>query len=180
MWTKKDLIYSSILFLLVMFCGYLYYSKANNNAVAKIAFVDIKEVFDSFQLKKELQKKLEKETTIRKSQLDSLMFDLQILSNKLNSETNPKKEDVDRFNGLQRLYYEQKQLFENDAVEMTQKYDGQILEQMSQYIDDYAKQHDYQLILGKNDAGNVMFGAKPFDISKEVIEYINGKYQGDF
>lgn len=179
MLSKKDILNISGFVVLLAISIFLYLSKAEKSEVATVAFVDVNQVFEKFQLKQELQKKFEKETTTQKIYLDSLMFDLQRLKNKLDTEKKTKEEDIIMFNKMQQVYVEQKRNFEEYAVESTQKYDAQIIEQMTQYIKDYGLSRNYDFIFGKNEAGNVIYGSEPKDITEEVITYINEKYQGN-
>ena len=49
---------------------------------------------------------------------------------------------------------------------------------MSQYIVEFGKQNDYDLILGADGNGTVMYAKEMLDISKNVTVYINNKYKG--
>jgi outer membrane protein len=144
---------------------------------SKIAYVDIPKVFNSFQMKKELQQKFEQTSNARKKLLDSLSFDLQLLSQKLKD----KKDDpelMDRFSRKRQELYQRKKELDEDNSSLSSQYDKQILEQMTQYIIDYGKLHHFSIIYGAEGNGGLMYADEKYNISEEVIGYINNKYQG--
>lgn len=149
-------------------------------AIRKTGYVDVVEVFEAFDMKQELQLKLESELDGKEATLDSLMFQLQSMNNELSTQGTPSNEEVQKFQNLQTYYMQQKQLFENYKQELTTKYDSQILEQLSQYIKDYGLNNGYDYVFGATGDGNILYGDESADITEEVIEFINDSYQGKF
>ena len=47
---------------------------------------------------------------------------------------------------------------------------------MNTFVNDYGKNNGYTYILGKNEAGSVMYGIEKNDISDAVITAINADY----
>jgi len=156
----------------ILFC--VIYVKLNK---PKIGYVVIQEVFNDFELKKELQKKLENVKNYRQKIVDSLRIDLTILSKKIQTKVaTPEEKDLfDR----KRLEFNQKmQIFEEDNAELTKQYDQEIITQLNQYIKDYGKKHDFDLIQGNNSDGSLMYGKEEFNVTKEVSAFINERYKG--
>ena len=54
----------------------------------------------------------------------------------------------------------------------------QILGQMTQYIKDFGNENGYDFIFGEDNTGTILYGKPTADITSEVIEFINQKYQG--
>lgn len=179
MLNKKDYIYITIFILIGSVSLYNVVGKADKNSLNKTAYIDVKEVFENFQMKGELQKKLANETLSHRNYLDSLMFNIQLLKNKLESSKKPTHEEIEQYNKMQTIYFEHKQEIENSVGKMTSEYDAQIIEQMTQYIKDFGKTNDYDFIIGKNESGNLLYGNIEYDITKEVTQFINDKYQGN-
>lgn len=142
----------------------------------EVVFIDIKTVFDSFLFKKEKEKELSHETESISRVLDSLAFEIQAIA-KLSeaSEENPYK---DKLKLLQDQYYQRRTFYENSSVEMTRKFDQQILTQLKQYIEEYGKENGLKYVLSKSEEGVVLFGNEQLDRTQEVIQFINEKYQG--
>ncbi|MBL7884405.1 MAG: OmpH family outer membrane protein [Bacteroidia bacterium] len=143
----------------------------------KMAYVDIPKVFNSFEMKKELQEKYKQTEAGRKRVLDSLSFNLQTLAKKINENKNDKNL-IAEFDSQRDMFFKTKKRFEEDNEVLSRQYDKQILEQMSQYILDYGKQNRYDLILGADGNGTLMYANEEMNISDLITNYINNKYKG--
>ena len=144
---------------------------------AKVAYVDVPKVFNGFEMKKEFQEKYKKTEGLRKRVLDSLSFDLQLLAKKLNA--NPKEQAlINEFDMKREQFFKQKNQAGEDNAALSAQYDKQILEQMSQYIMDFGKKNNYDLILGADGNGTLMYANEKMNISDEIIVFINNKYKG--
>lgn len=143
----------------------------------KVAYIDIPKVFNQFEMKKELQDKYKVVESGRKRLLDSLAFNLQILSKKLKDDQS-NKELMYEFDTKREDYFKRKKMIEQDNVALSNQYDKQILEQMTQYILDYGKRKHYDYILGTDGNGVLMYANQAFDKSEEIIKVINNKYKG--
>jgi outer membrane protein len=144
----------------------------------KIAYVDLNKVFQKFEFKENLEKQLLKTTELRTQKLDSLEFELNILSKQIESENAKDAEKVGLFQAKRDFYFKKKQEFEEDRSAQVQQYDEQILKQLTQYVNDYGKDHDYTYILGSDGNGMIMYSEAQNDITEEVIVYINNKFKG--
>ncbi len=148
------------------------------NEIEKSAYVNLKELFEGFEMKKELALSLKKDLSQKQSKLDSVLFQLQAFNNKLNSIKSNDKEELLKFQQLQNYYVQQKNAFDEYQYTKTQQFDSQIIEQMTQYIKDFGSGNDYEYIYGLNSNGNIMYAREHKDITKEVLQFINNKYQG--
>jgi outer membrane protein len=139
--------------------------------------VDVPKIFNGFEMKKEFQEKYKKTEAIRKRVLDSLSFKLQIMAKQL--KANPKNEMlVSEFDFRREDFFKRRDQIDQDNAALSAQYDKQILEQMSQYIMDYGKKNNCDLILGADGNGTLMYANEKMNISEEIIGYINDKYKG--
>lgn len=161
-----------ILVVSITFCFlYVHFTKP------KYGYVVIQDVFNEFKLKKELQKKLELVKNSRQKIVDSLRIDLTILSKKI--QTNIASTDEKDLFERKKLEFNQKmQMFEEDNAVMTKQYDQEIITQLNQYIKDYGEKNKFDMILGNNSDGSLMYGKESFNITKDVSEFINARYDG--
>jgi Skp family chaperone for outer membrane proteins len=143
----------------------------------KVVYIDIPKVFNRFDMKKELQEKYKKVESGRGRILDSLKFDLQLLSKKL-KEDQKNKELMYEFDIKREDFFKQKSQIEQDNVALSNQYDKQILEQMTQYIIDYGKRNKLDIIMGADGNGVLMYANEKYDRSEEIISFINNKYKG--
>jgi outer membrane protein len=171
--TRKIISIAGIVCLIILSLG-IYHQCTK----AKIIYVDIPKVFNGFEMKKEFQDKYKKTEAVRKRVLDSLSFNLQLLAKKLDQDA--KNGQLMREFDLKREdYLKRKNIIEQDNLTLSNQYDKQILEQMSQYIADYGKQNGFDLILGADGNGTLMYAAEKMNISDEIIQYINDRYKGN-
>lgn len=144
----------------------------------KIAFIDINKVFQKFDYKMELEKKLIKTSEMRTQKLDTLEFELKILSKQLEAEGAKDKEKLGLFQAKREYYFQKKQEFDEDNTTLTNQYNEQVLKQLTQYVNDYGKENSYNYILGAEGGGSIMYGKPKNDITEDIITYINNKYKG--
>jgi outer membrane protein len=144
---------------------------------AKVVYVDTPVVFNGFAMTKELKDKFKNTQLIRQHVIDSIEFDLQVLAKKLGVDQN-NKALVLQFDSARTEFIKRKRQNEEDNAVLSNQYDKQILEQMSQYILDYGKAHDYDVILGADGNGGLMYAREIYNISEEVKQYINDRYKG--
>jgi len=152
-------------------CLYVLYDLSSRK---KTVYVNTAEVYNQFSLKKELEKKLEKTQLTKKTILDSLHMQLSLLAR----IEKPTADDSRRARELQeQVYYKEHQYREEDENE-AQQYTNQVWEQLNQYMKDYGKEKGYQFVLGANGQGNLMYADEGSDVTKDVVGFVNAKYQG--
>lgn len=148
-----------------------------SNEQTKIGHVDIKKVFDSFDMKKELEANLDANLLTKRKVLDSLSFQLQLLNQQYNAKV-PSETELNNYQKLQQQFLYEKQQFEDFNEQTIANSNKQIIDQMTQYIKDFAIKEGYTYILGMNEDGNVLYGMESLDITDQAIKYINNSYQG--
>ncbi|MCD6018567.1 MAG: OmpH family outer membrane protein [Bacteroidetes bacterium] len=143
----------------------------------KVVYIDIPVVFNKFEMKKELQEKYKGVEAGRKRIIDSLGFSLQLLANKL-KENKTNKGLMYEFDTRREEFFKRKNQMQEDNVALSTQYDKQILEQMTQYIIEYGKKNNYDVIMGADGTGTLMYANSKLDKSEEIIVFINKKYKG--
>ncbi len=142
------------------------------------AYINIQELFNSFELKKDYEKKLSVSKNSRQRLIDSLEMELKILGKKIESDNAKNKEDISVFSAKRERYIERKRMLEEDNLKQTKQYDNEIILQMNQYVKDFGKDNGYTYIYGSDGNGSIMYAKENKDITKVVIEYINAHYKG--
>jgi outer membrane protein len=164
----------NILLILGLVVGIAY----SNWSKPKTGFILIHEVYNNFGLKKELEKKFLATKNARQKMLDSLELSLKFLANKIQQQKEKNKDDILVFNNKRDEYLQKKQIIEEDNTALTNQYDGEILTQLNQYVKDYGAEKNYTYVYGIDGNGALMYGKEGENITKEMIEYINNKYNG--
>lgn len=169
----SKLLIGALAILLFISIGYLFLSRE------KTAYINMREVFNSFEYKKEAEAKYNKVFVLKKSILDSLRLNIEflmgheVLPTENESELNKKLELL-----KQEFNYKQGQ-FEEDNAAAVDKSNAEIWSQLNQYIGEFGKENGYDYVFGTNGEGNLMFAKEDKDITKKVLEYVNAKYQGN-
>jgi len=145
------------------------------NAIPKTAFVDNQRLFQEFGGKKELEQRLEQAAHAQQAALDSL--GLQIKSLQVAAQQD--EQAAKRMFLLQRNYQQQEQEQQMDYQQKSQEYTEAIWKQISQYTIEYGESQGYDYVFGIAGQGTLMYGKEGYDITEEVLTYINAKYEGN-
>jgi outer membrane protein len=152
------------------------------NFTSRTAYIDIRKVFDNFQMKAELEGKYRQTQKERTKILDSLSINLKVMSKHLQEQEvqkrSPSQDEIYQFEYMRERYLKLREQFEEDNTSLTQKYDSQILTQLTQYVTEYGRLKGYDYIFGADGNGSLMYSKESLDISAEVILFINNKYKG--
>ncbi|MFH6988800.1 OmpH family outer membrane protein [Flavobacterium collinsii] len=157
------LIFNSLLIFALIF--YVIFTHFTSRI--KIVYVSNVELFDGFAMTKELKRTGEKEFNTRKTALDNLYARIQSKSitdsekESLMKEFIKAKEELEQFN----------QVF---ASNESQK----IWSRIHNYTEDFSKENGYQLIIGSDNKTNVLYADEKITITKELLTYINKRYEG--
>jgi len=132
------------------------------------AFVDLKYLFENFEYKKQLEKDFEKVIAYRRKEMDSLEYDY----NQFGLSGGDNKQLEDKGNYL----YNKKKEFQEANVALSQDFDKKIYKQLKQYIKEYAKIHDVELVIGEVEENLNVIGKGEDNINKEMLDFVNKKY----
>ena len=170
-----NILLSALICLLILCLYHRYYS-------TKTAYVEINKVFNSFQMKAELEAKYKQTQKGRDRVLDSLAGNLKIMSKHLTQQkiakADIKKDELYQFEYSREEYLKLKSRYEEDNAALSRQYDNQILAQMTQYVIEFGKKNNYDIILGADGNGSLMYAKDAYNLSDEVILFINNKYKG--
>lgn len=127
----------------------------------KAGFIENEKVFNGFRGKVILEAKLEAMRERHRLTLDSLNRIGEVASGfPVAAETAQLKA---RF------------LQEEDVL--STRYTADIWKEINRYTDDFGKQEGYDFIYGATGNGSLMFGNRTFDVSEELIGYMNKRYE---
>ena len=162
----------------IVLLAVLAYKEFVQSPPPKIAFVNNFELFEGFTYKKELTKKFETVEKARQSNLDSLRYSLSEYKVYLDQSDMAELDKFELFNVRKNNYLSTEQRFAEDAQAQTQEYDQLIFERLNEYVKDYAKINGIDLLIGVSESGTVMYGGNEFDVTEELIDFVNMKYAG--
>ncbi len=160
---------------ILLIAAYLTYNYFAHGS--KMGYVIIGDVYSQFALKKEMQAKYEHSHNARKKVLDSMAMNIKALGERIDAEKGKDTSDIRTFKMKRMEFYERnRQIGQDDSAQLKQ-YDDEILSQLNQYIKDYGKENHYQFIFG-NASGALMAADESLNITAQVTQYVNEKYNG--
>lgn len=147
----------------------------------KIAFIDNGKVINDYQMKIDIEEEFKIKDEAFKKRMDSIGKAFQAEAQAFQAtaqKLSPQKQQEQyqalgqKQQGLQQQFqYEQQQMQQLFSVEM-----DSVISKVNTFVNDYGKKNGYTYILGKNEAGSVMYGSDANDISEAITKAINDAY----
>lgn len=159
---------NSILILILIITGWFFFQKFTNKT--EVAYVNKIELFNKFNMTKDLNNKYLPEINHLKHTIDSLYTIYKVVSDQGNEE---KKLQIET--QLKGYDQELQQKGEYMSTELTK----QVWDRLNVYIEDYGKSNKYTVIIGTQGKGTVMYAKEGIDVTKEFIIYANAVYEGN-
>lgn len=144
-----------------------------------VAYVRMEDLYNSFTMKQQLEKKLKDTEQARKFLLDSARLKLQVMDNDFRQLPKADTSALLQYSTKQKEYYAMQQQFDEDNQRLAQQYTDQIWAQINQYAKDFGKENDYDFIFGATGDGALMYANEGTDVTEAMKIYINSKYQGN-
>jgi outer membrane protein len=167
--------YTAIIISVVVLTSFAFVSHTTS---MKAAFVKNTELYNNFPLKKELETQLISTKNKRQSILDSMLVSLKALSSVIKNGKNNERQ-LAIFKMQRDNYLVKQKEFDEDNQRLAEQYSQQIWKQINQYVEDFGKSKGYGFIYGATGDGALMYADASADLTKEISEYINGRYTGN-
>lgn len=149
----------------------------------KIAFIDNGKVINDYQMKIDIEEQFKQKDEVFKVRMDSIgkAFQMEAQGFQAKEKTLSVQARQEMYQALtqkqqglqQQFQYEQQQMQQLFTVEM-----DSVISKVNTFVEDYGKKNGYAFILGKNEAGSVMFGKEENDISEAVTKALNDAFGG--
>jgi outer membrane protein len=128
---------------------------------------------------KEYTEIFQRNQQIKRQRLDSLSFEIEMLGKQIELDGLPvTAPEVSVYNRKMENFVALKKNYEEDDYLSNEKYRSEIYAQINKYVEEYAQENRYDVIMGGNGSGNIMYLSKKVNITDEVLTYINKKYEG--
>lgn len=148
----------------------------------KVAYVDVEKIMSEYEGAKEMEVELKGKQETVKLQLDSLAQSFQ-------QKVMQYQQKAPRMSASKRTQEEQLLLQEQQAIQARQQQASQQLQnenfdgievltkKVDSFVEVYAKQKGYNMILGTQGNGTVMYGDAKMDVTEDVLKTLNDSYQ---
>lgn len=140
----------------------------SRNKAPKMAFVKADELFNGFVMTKELQSNYDNTLSIRQHILDSLAAVVKVAV--ANNNRNLAME-------AEKSYLMKKELFDNQNAELTEKYDNQVWLRIHEYVKQYCEREHIDYLQGMNGNSSLLYAGESYNITTQVLEFMNKSYQ---
>lgn len=162
---KKNAIYLLLILAVLVSLSVVFYV---NTKLDKIVVVDVIKVFNQFNMKKQLEEKVDIELNKYTEHIDSMKSLLQMAQ---------ERNDEKRIEIFSKEIY----LTESEgqrAFEISNKnINEQVWNRLNPLIDEFAKKGKYRIVIGANGMGTVLYNVDAVDRTQELINYINERYE---
>ncbi len=174
---KTPLILAVIALALAMFSVYKTYN------TSELVYVDVNKLLDGYKRTKVVRAEFEKKATTMNANVDSLLVDWQKelkLYEKERSSMSKKelklKQELlsnkqNQINGYQESV--QKKLKEED-----QKVTQTVINDINDYVKEYGKKYNYDIIFGASGSGNIMYAKETTDLTETILTGLNKEFDG--
>ena len=128
---------------------------------SEVVYIDISKMAEGYKFKKDLEAEGTKNLYHIKNTIDSLK-----MIDKVND--NPVVDS--------QVFYAER-AFEQYYTVSNQEITKKVWDRLNPILEEFGKHNHYELIVGANGAGTVLYGAKKNDVTQEAINYINSRYE---
>jgi len=153
-----------ILNIILLVSGVLLLANSKNS---KIVYIENIKVFEKFAMTQELKKKGDTQLKAQQIKVDSLYRLL----------NNPSYIKVKE--NLMQAFVAEKEALDNFTVQFADEQSVKVWNRIYEYSDDFAKQYNYQFILGMQPNENIMYGSENTNVTEDFVKFINSKYEGN-
>lgn len=150
--------------VLVIVCLTALISCSEKELEQRVKFVDSVRLFEEFQMKKEYDQILEEDLKQESSLMDSIRI---LMEN---------TDDTMKVFQLRKDYYLAERLFNGKYEELSGRYTAMVTERLNEYLKSYGDQEDLDIIVSGGN-GNVLYVRDQVDITDQVIEFANKKFE---
>lgn len=152
---------------LLVFSLIFYVILTSFTSKTKIVYVDTTELFNGFSMTKELKSKGEKEFISKKTALDNLYSQIQSKS------INASQKEI-----LMKQFIQEKEELEQFNQIYASTESSKIWSRINSYSEDFSKENNYDLIIGTENKTTVLYANEKITVTKELLTYINKRYEG--
>jgi outer membrane protein len=169
-WGLKKINGISILSLaLIVLLGSIYFYRESKQRV--IVTFNIQEVFDGFDMQKELKE-------IHDNKLKSLSKSIDSLEASINQRMSQQGMTDEAYRAsAQQLYtlQQERELYDSEGLDEA---DAKIQKQLVHYMKEYGKEKGCSALIAYNSDYPIVYADSTMDVTKDIILFVNLKYSG--
>ena len=156
--------------ILLIFLIAFFYFKEDKAQEEKIVYVDNVQLFNDFNMSKDLNKINGVKINKQKKKLDSLYTIYGIFRE--NNQT-------DKLEPLEIQLRAEDQNLKKMNNQFSNEVSQAVWGRLNEYISEYGQMKGYKIIMGTQGSGNIMYAEDRIDITKAIVEFSNANYEGE-
>lgn len=156
----KILLYLTAVTVLLLL-GWTIHKEAS---IQGVGYIDIGKLVDGYEFKKDMEKQAGKNLSRVKHTIDSLE-----MLQKATAAPGPSRVDSQ----LRHAKY----VFEQYYTASNRDISKQVWDRLNPIIEQYGKERNLELLIGANGAGTLLYATKKRDMTDDLLQYINRKYE---
>lgn len=142
------------------------------SSIKKIAYIDTNKVIKEYKLTEEINKEVKQFEENRKNIIDSLANEIKEI------QQGSIKLENEKIEQLKANYFEKREKFLIEINQVKQNGIDKVVDKINQNVIDFGKENNYDIIFGANGDGAIMFAKDTYNITEEIIKYLNAKHEG--
>jgi Skp family chaperone for outer membrane proteins len=135
----------------------------------KIAVADAVKLFDQFNMKKEMEAKAKIKLDILNQRADSVNGQLQI------ARASRDEKAVEKLSYAYSYFRSQ---LEEEYARSNKDINEQVWKRLNPAVEEFGKRSGVHVIIGANGMGSVLYNDDHYDITAQLIAFVNHKYEG--
>jgi len=174
----KVLLLSVVISLFLIITSLFIYKKFFS---IEIRYIKTAELVDKYAGMKEAKELYSKKLSGWQSNIDTLESDYRRSAIKFESDK-AKLSASEKVSQQQSLMKQQSNIraYVEQIEKLAEEEDGKmtltVINQINQFIEEYSKKKGYDVVLGTNASGTVLYGNASIDITQEILEELNNYY----
>lgn len=138
------------------------------------AVIQLPQLYASFDMTKELEKRFQASNKELLTQSDSLNVKIETLSRKLSDQSTYTKEGELLLMQMSNMKAQIDQKVQGSKLQI----ESQIWNRLNVYLLEYVEANPHAIILGAKGVGDILHVDPSIDITTEVTDFVNDKYHG--
>lgn len=152
----------------------LFFASCKNEQV----YVDSQIVMENFTPFNLFEKQYNERLNYSKAYLDSIVYNLSIVENTLQSGAEINEKLYQNFLKDKNSYLKLKEEHSSSLDSYYSKEMKKITNKLNEYFIEYGSKHQYDYIIGASGQGVLLYADTSLNITNEFIEYANARYEG--
>lgn len=155
----------------------------NPKSSEELVYVDVNKLMDGYKRTEVVRKDLQQKTKIFKANVDSLVSrwqkELKAYEKERSSLSKKEKElKQELLANKQQQINSYQQAVQKQVQEADQKATQTVINDINDYVKEYGKKYNHQIIFGAGGNGNIMYAVEGADLTAKVLEGLNTEFEG--